>query len=509
MKKNTTALICGIFGTYFASIAMSSEVDLDLVAQELELISQEQEPQTRGFNSHIFSTNNGLAIMSASVINVLGGSTTSTSGSGSTVTINVTNPGNTIRVDAVYGNDATASLTGTPYQTITGALAVAQSGDTVLVYPGTYTITTGMIIPAGVSVVGVSRSAGIAAGLGGSPVGGVIVSYTVEEAYPSANTYAFTMNDSSSIQNIDINVTTSIDGLTFGGISCSNANISSVRIENCYISVSSTVTSSASAQNVYGVYVNSNSASSSETQFMRNNTIYVNIANNPSGSTAALAAGLYVLEGGVNVSACNIRVTNSGTNANCSAYGVYLASSAQTSIISASTLYASVGNPSVGTQADADSALTATYSLLLENTTLQNSGLTTAAASQVTTTPSSIQVWSATGTASTGATVYLLPGTGSAATDYTQPASILTLSRAATIKNLRVTALTGPSSNTNTFTLYKNGSSTSLAATLATSSTSAADTTHAINCNPGDTINMVMSGTGTTAQNLVISAEIY
>ena len=104
----------------------------------------------------------------------------------------------------------------------------------------------------------------------------------------------------------------------------------------------------------------------------------------------------------------------------------------------------------------------------------------------------------------------MLPGTGVAATNYTQPASILTIPRPATIKNLRVTAGTTPSGTSNTFTLYKNGSSTGLTATLTNPAVSTSDTTHVVNCNTGDTINMVLvTGTANAAANIVASVELY
>jgi hypothetical protein len=77
------------------------------------------------------------------------------------------------------------------------------------------------------------------------------------------------------------------------------------------------------------------------------------------------------------------------------------------------------------------------------------------------------------------------------------------------IKNLKVTAVSGPTVNTNVFTLYKNGVSTSLTATLATNGTSASDTTHIVNCKPGDTLNVRMTGSGTTAKNISVTVEMY
>lgn len=67
---------------------------------------------------------------------------------------NATPLGNTLRVDAVYGNDTTAAANrySLPFLTISAALSNAVSGENVLVNAGTY--NESLTIPAGVSVTG-------------------------------------------------------------------------------------------------------------------------------------------------------------------------------------------------------------------------------------------------------------------------------------------------------------------------------------------------------------------
>lgn len=66
------------------------------------------------------------------------------------------NRGNLAIVDSVYGNDSTASVGGYSFQTIQAALAVVTSGQSIWILPGTYTLSTGITIPNGVSVRGFS-----------------------------------------------------------------------------------------------------------------------------------------------------------------------------------------------------------------------------------------------------------------------------------------------------------------------------------------------------------------
>jgi Protein of unknown function (DUF1565) len=66
--------------------------------------------------------------------------------------------GNFLKVDAVYGNDTLANQNSAvyPYKTIEAALAVATSGKTVFVYPGTYTLASGITLPSGIALRGSS-----------------------------------------------------------------------------------------------------------------------------------------------------------------------------------------------------------------------------------------------------------------------------------------------------------------------------------------------------------------
>lgn len=60
--------------------------------------------------------------------------------------------GNTVRVDPVYGDDTIADLTASngytyPFRTINSAMAALTAGKTMIILPGTYTLTSGIIVP--------------------------------------------------------------------------------------------------------------------------------------------------------------------------------------------------------------------------------------------------------------------------------------------------------------------------------------------------------------------------
>lgn len=64
--------------------------------------------------------------------------------------------GNVAIVDAIYGNDETGSMSGSPYKTIQRALEHISYGQTIYVLPGTYTITSTINVPNGISIRGMS-----------------------------------------------------------------------------------------------------------------------------------------------------------------------------------------------------------------------------------------------------------------------------------------------------------------------------------------------------------------
>jgi len=66
------------------------------------------------------------------------------------------NLGNVAVVDTIYGNDSTGSVGGSPFKTVNKAVSSVSSGQTVWIQPGTYTITSPLVLPNGVSMRGLS-----------------------------------------------------------------------------------------------------------------------------------------------------------------------------------------------------------------------------------------------------------------------------------------------------------------------------------------------------------------
>jgi len=159
----------------------------------------------------------GSSLTQQPIIDFQGAGVTATNGSGKTI---VTIPsitsdyarGNTLTVDAVYGNDtnATANPNSVPFLTITSALASAVSGNNVVVNAGIY--NESIVIPSGVCVTGASSQAVIIRKLG------VI-----------ANTTLVTMNTNSRLENVTCNLSSSgnfnLTGVEFATGASINAKI--------------------------------------------------------------------------------------------------------------------------------------------------------------------------------------------------------------------------------------------------------------------------------------------
>ncbi len=141
--------------------------------------------------------------------------------------------GNVVRVDKVYGNDATGAPNGCPFLTINAALAAASSGDTVWIFPGTY--EESLIIPKGVSVRGLSRN-----------------NVTIQQTDVTQATDLITMGENIVFEDIVLHLTSSeqvqLRAMVFPGTTTLTS-----QVRRCFINVSN-LTVEAGSSNVYAVH---------------------------------------------------------------------------------------------------------------------------------------------------------------------------------------------------------------------------------------------------------------
>ena len=215
----------------------------------------------------------GSALPQQPIIDFQGAGVTATNGSGKTI---VTIPsitsdyarGNTLTVDAVYGNDTNAALNpnSVPFLTITAALAAASSGNNVIVNAGTY--NEAITIPANVCLTGASTQAVIIQKLG-----------------VTANTTLVTLNSNARMENITCNLTSAGNYNLVGVEYVSGASITA-KIRTCVINVTSTTVNGPSITGAL-------SAGTSVTTFSATDAIARTTINVISSSTG-VSRGVYV-----------------------------------------------------------------------------------------------------------------------------------------------------------------------------------------------------------------------
>jgi hypothetical protein len=112
--------------------------------------------------------------------------------------------GNTLTVDQVNGNDATASPSGLPYKTVNAALSAVLAGDSIWVLPGTYNLSAGLVLPNNISIRGMSVQTTI-----------------IQMLNVTGNTTLITMGENTRIEDLTLKLTSqghyALTGMEIGG----------------------------------------------------------------------------------------------------------------------------------------------------------------------------------------------------------------------------------------------------------------------------------------------------
>jgi hypothetical protein len=194
--------------------------------------------------------------------------------------------GNTLTVDAVYGNDLTATVGGNHYSTIQAALSAASSGQIINILPGTYTLIYGITIPNGITIRGTSRK------------------NTIIQLFTISSATMITMGENSILENVTLNFTGvgSNNNITLTGVLFSGTTSQTSSIEDLIINVNNSTMSNTLSNNVYGVNA-SGTGTLSQYAFKQNaiKSCVINVYSNGQG-----------IKRGILVSGSNqISITNS------------------------------------------------------------------------------------------------------------------------------------------------------------------------------------------------------
>lgn len=166
--------------------------------------------------------------------------------------------GNMVYVDGDYGNDSTGVREDftRPFKTIAAALAAATSGDCVYVYPGTYSITTGLVIPTGISLRGATA-----------------INCIISMTGITADKTVVTMGENSRFEDFTIVVGSNghytITGIKFGGTTTATA-----RCRTINVSIDNSG-AGAGTSNVTGILIQSTGAPGAEFNCVRSCVVTV------------------------------------------------------------------------------------------------------------------------------------------------------------------------------------------------------------------------------------------
>ena len=197
--------------------------------------------------------------------------------------------GNTLTVDAVYGNDTTAAADpyGKPFLTITSALSNVSAGQQVFIRPGTY--NEALTIPANVSVNGAGAQ-----------------SVVIQRLNVTSNVTLLTMGSNCRVENFTANLSSS-SNVDLIGVDFPDGTVPTAKLRNSIWTVTSTATGS-------NAITGCRSAGTSATTFVSANMIQrttLNVISSSAGNTRGI-----LVSGSNRFSVRDIVINARGTGAN-------------------------------------------------------------------------------------------------------------------------------------------------------------------------------------------------
>jgi len=181
--------------------------------------------------------------------------------------------GNVAIVDAVLGNDSTASVSGNPFKTIAAAVASVSSGQSVWILPGTYTLSAGITIPSGVSITGLSLQT------------------TVIQMNVTTSTTMITMGESCRVENITFNLicTGSTAGVVLKGMVFPGTSSQTSKLRTCVVTVNNSSMAYTLTNTVTGIEFSGTGAlNSSVFSFNSIKGCTINVLSNGAGNKRGL-----------------------------------------------------------------------------------------------------------------------------------------------------------------------------------------------------------------------------
>lgn len=264
--------------------------------------------------------------------------------------------GNVAIVDAIYGNNDTASVGGLPYRTVNAAVSAVSSGQTVYILPGTYTLSSGIIIPSGVSIRGMS-----------------LQTCTIQMVNVTTDTTLITMGENTRLEDLTLRLTSAghyaLTGIVFGGDTTKTA-----KLRTCVLTVDNSGATSGGSSVVIGVRCNGTGTlgpASFSFNSLKGSTI--NVLSNGGGNKR----GILVSNTNIVTSRdSNVYVAKPTSGTSTGSYvGAETNDSANTGSIQLRSTTVGVVTPSVGETYTASDILQTTPATIADPTYLASAGI--------------------------------------------------------------------------------------------------------------------------------------
>jgi hypothetical protein len=384
--------------------------------------------------------------------------------------ITPSSPANTVYVSK-SGNDLTGAIAGAPFLTINAAInAVNDSGKigiTIFIHPGVYYET--FTVPAGTSIVGLNLD--------------TVVIYRQNV---TSNTTVVTMGENSTIEGVSI-VVDSAEHLQLIGIHFPGTTSQTAMAKNVAVRIDNATASTTGTSNVYGVYSDCIAPNEGALSLW---SAYITVQSNGFGKKRALLVTSNAHQ--FTCQNCAFATINYGGAGSYIGVEVNVAGAVVSLVSCVCDGYTADVSQTAGT-------------LMLGATQLETSnahalGFTTSFGG-------TSLVWASPGALTASTTSYYWPGTYAVGSTEV----FIHMNQSRVVKGLYVRALTAPGgTDTDTWTIRKNGVSTGLTVTLTGTQTSNTNNSVSVTFNAGDTISLkVVTGSTTSTANIVVQVDLY
>ncbi|MFB2549126.1 hypothetical protein ACTFRO_27110 [Bacillus cereus group sp. MYBK163-2] len=370
------------------------------------------------------------------------------------------------------GNDSTAFIGGTPFKTINGAITAINTtgatGITIFVFPGIY--DEKVVIPNGNSLRGIS-----------------LWTVIIHQQNATSNTTVLTMGENTRVEDITVLGTSSIH-VDLTGIAFPGTTSQTSRLRTAVITVDNSTASTSGTSNVYGIHSFGTGIPDESISTVRATTI--------TAKSAGLGNKRAIL---VNTNSHNFHCRDVNlTTTSSGRAGSYNGAEVNRIGAQLSLRLASVQGTTVDISQSAGTLILSSANPI--NSNANNLGFSTVLQ------PTTI-IWADTSGLPTGGTRFYRPGTAAVSNKEV----FIRLSQKSVVKSLSVRARVVPGgTNTDTWTIRKNGVDTPLAVSLTGAQTSNITNNISTTFQAGDSISLKITvSTLSTIADTVIQVDIF